>query len=91
MLGVGTLAVEFLDLPAVHFVGQVGGVDGELMFVLIPKLRPTGRRHHALQGAGKDHSPGGFPAGQLDPALGHLTGPEDCRPLPIAFLDPMQG
>jgi hypothetical protein len=27
----------------------------------------------------------------LDPALGHLTGPEDRRALPVAFLDPVQG
>lgn len=36
VLGVGALAVELLDLPAVHCVGQVGDVDRELMFVLVP-------------------------------------------------------
>jgi len=84
------LPVQFLDLPAVHLVGQIGDVDGELMFVLVPKLRVAGRRRDALQRAGEDHPSGGFPASKLDPALGHLAGPQDRRSLPIRFLDTMQ-
>ena len=90
VLGVGALPVQFLDLSAVHLVGQIGDVDGELMFVLVPKLRAAGRRRDALQRAGEDHPSGGFPAGELDPALGHLAGPQHRGSLPIRFLDTVE-